>query len=265
MPELSEASRRPARETARPSLAEKTSGAVGRRPAAEAWPELVRGIPRDAGRWLFVGVTGSGKTTALRAFLDATKEKFEVILVHDQKRADTEFPSLGEVVHRIDLDGILERAEKETEDYDVARPVILVVRGEPVESLAALALTLGNLGVETLLVVGELSKAVTDGGKELTSPSLRIVLLEGRARHVSLAATTQMATRTPGVFFDNAKTIMFNPGRKAQGYLERNDVVGPDELAVLPGLAVMDQGGVGEFIIAATDKDWDGRVYVIRP
>jgi hypothetical protein len=240
----------------------KKAASVVRRvlPSADAWPELVAGIPRDAARFIFVGVTGSGKTTAIREFLGAVGDTFEVILVHDQKRAEPEFPE-GPAIPRASAEDVAARSEVEGAPV----PLILVVRGQSVDDLAGVALQLGNAGIETLLVVGELSKAVTDGGRELTAPNLRTVFLEGRARHVSVIVQTQMATRVPGVLYDNAKVIMFNPGRKALNYLADRSVVGSEEITALPGLAVMDQGGVGEFIVVCTDRDWDRRIYAAKP
>ncbi len=240
---------------ARDKVAAEPSGAVGRRvPASEAWAKLVATIPRDAKRITFIGVTGSGKTTAARQFLETQASCWDLIIVHDAKQAEHEFE--GFAIHDVF------RIADDLRDRNPDPPAIYCVRGS-VEDAAAVALDFGRKGVETLLVVGELSAAVSDGGREITAPTVRTILLEGRANHTSLLATTQMATRTPGVVFDNSATVLFNPGKKSIGYLERVDVVGADELRVLPGLAVMDQGGRGEFIVVEPARDWDGIVYTV--
>ncbi len=228
--------------------------------ASDLWPVLLAPIENgDATRILFLGVTGSGKTSAARDLLAyATRDKtFEVILIHDSKLSRPEFE--GRVFASPDA-----VYEFDTSDPACPDPIVVVCTiGSSVEAVCATGLELARAGIRVCVVIGELSKGVTDGGREITAPSLRTVLLEGRALGVSLIATTQMPTRTPPVFFDNSKICLFNPGRKSTAFLERIDAIGPDELGVVGGLAVMETGGVGEFIVVATDRDWDGKVYRI--
>jgi len=252
-----EGGRRDQRDAALRSYVRGRHGAV---PAGNLWPELLAPIEKgDAVRVLFLGVTGSGKTTAARDLIAyATREKtFEVILVHDSKLSRPEFE--GRVFASPDA-----VYEFDTSDPACPNPIVVVCTiNSTVEDVCRTGLELARAGIRTLVVIGELSKGVTDGGREISAPSLRTVLLEGRALGVSLIATTQMPTRTPPVFFDNSKICLFNPGRKSTAFLERIDAIGPDELSVVGGLSVMENGGVGEFIVVATDRDWDGKVYRI--
>ena len=232
------------------SPASRIRGVRARAPAEEAWTKI--GAPlreREGIRVGALGITRIGKTTGIRHMLAFLQARWDLILIDDWKYREPQYE--GE---RIDnADAIFETPPEKF-------PATLIVRGRdrrPLEETAAAAMKLGREDIRTALVVDELSRATTDGGREWIAPSVRQVLLEGGGQGVSLIWTTQLPQRAPGAAFDQSTLVLFNPGKKALGYLIDQRVVENDQVDVLPKLQR------GEFVISQADADWDGVVYEV--
>jgi len=202
---------------------------------------------REGYRHGWLGNTGMGKTTANQHFLGEGRLP-QFTLIHDDAKLDPQYK--GATVEKID------------DAPDDAAWITL--RGDPfkgtrveVETVAALALQIARASREPVrLVVDELDRACTLGGKELASQSLRDALTQGRALGVSVIWSTQTPQRAPKEVIDQSSTIgLFQLGPRALNYLDERLFFDADLLQVVPTL------GVGEFVIYEAGRPWNRTIY----
>jgi hypothetical protein len=200
---------------------------------------------REGWRHGFIGNTGTGKTTATRAFIDAHRA---FTLIHDDAKLDAQYP--GTVVRKF---------EDAPEDANT-----ITLRGDAfagtvveVEDVAELGISIARATREPVrLVVDELDRACTRGGRELASPSLRVAFTQGRALGVSVLWSTQTPQRAPIEVVDQSSTIgIFQLGPRALNYLDERLCFDAELLAVVPTL------NVGEFVIYEQGRPWNRITY----
>jgi hypothetical protein len=194
----------------------------------------------------WIGNTGTGKTTAVSTFLRATAHHFT--LIHDDAKLDAQYEGSK-----------VERFEDAPEDATA-----ITMRGDPfkgsvveVETVAALALQIARgARLPVRLVVDELDRACTPGGKELESTSLRTAFTTGRALNVSILWLTQTPQRAPIAVIDQSSTIaLCQLGPRALNYLDDRLCFDPELLQVVPDLPV------GAFVIYEAGRPWNRTVY----
>jgi hypothetical protein len=219
---------------------------------------------REGWRHGFIGNTGTGKTTATRALIDIQNRGFgaggvptEILtLIHDDAKLDPQYaPRAGtDALHWVaeSFDNVPETAHTITLRGDAFRGTTVEV-----EQVAGLALTIARASREPVrLVIDELDRACTRGGRELDSPSLRVALTQGRALGVSVLWSTQTPQRAPIEVIDQSSTIgIFQLGPRALNYLDERLCFDAELLAVVPGLAV------GQFVIYEQGRPWNRIIY----
>jgi hypothetical protein len=198
----------------------------------------------------WIGNTGSGKTTAIRGFLSATDQIFT--LIHDDTKLDPQYD--GVKCESLDQIGAAVAAEV----------TAITLRGDAfkgsrveVETVAALALQIARASRQPVrLVVDELDRACTAGGKQIASESLRAAFTLGRALSVSVLWSTQTPTRCPTEVIDQSSTIaLCQLGPRALNYLDERLAFDPDLLQVVPTLAI------GQFVIYEAGRPWNRTIY----
>lgn len=228
-----------------------------REPAAAAWARLAAPLRRKEGiRVGALGISGAGKTTGLVDFVASlqTERLIDVTLIYDIKLPIPQYP--GQVSH--DANDI---TNSPPERY----PAAMVLRRkdldhEPsLEDAARVTLHASYHGVPTLLLVDEFARALSPSGREFTAPSVRRLLSEGRALGASLLWTTQLPQRTPTEAFDQSQILLFRCGAKALAYLIDQRVIDEKTAAVVAALER------GQFVLVASDEDFDGIVYEVPP
>jgi hypothetical protein len=194
----------------------------------------------------WIGNTGSGKTTALREFLKRTSDR--LVLVHDDTKLDAQYP--GSIVRRF------EDAPDEATEIVFRGDVFTGAVVDP-EYVAEIAIAIARHTRQPLrVVIDELDRACTPGGKELNSPSTRVILTQGRALGVSFLWSTQTPQRMPREVIDQSSTIaIMQLGPRALNYLDERLCFDTELLRVVPDLPV------GDFVIYEQGKRWNGVVY----
>lgn len=224
-----------------------------RHPASEAWQKLAAPLRRREGiRVGAIGVTGSGKTTSVRDFLLylAGAHLAHLTIIHDVKMPLPQFE--GRIEH--EADAVISRPPKEY-------PATIVLRRRgldhtpDVEKAARVTLHASFSGVPTVLVLDEFSRATTKSGKEFTAPSVDKILSEGRGIGASLVWGSQLPQRVPTSAYDQSAIVLHRSGRKVLSYLIDAKVIDNAAADVVARL------GVGEFILATAEEDFDGVIY----
>lgn len=177
---------------------------------------------------------------------------------HDDTKLDAQCPGAARV-NPADLNA---RPLTDAEDAlggvvfrgDVYRGVVVEV-----EEVAAFALSLARRRHRTLLVVDELDRACTPGGKDLASTSLRTALTQGRALGLCVSWTTQSPARAPKEVLDQATSVgLFRVGPRALNYLDERLYFDKEMLEVVPNLQR------GEFVLHRPGAPWDRTIYAFR-
>jgi hypothetical protein len=221
-----------------------------------SFPDAIRLIsaPAEKGegyRHGWIGNTGSGKTTAIRAFLLASDLTFT--LIHDDTKLDPQYPGLK-----------CESLDQIAVDASVNDATMITIRGDAfrgsrveVETVAALALQIARATREPVrLVIDELDRACTAGGKQIAAESLRAAFTLGRALAVSVLWSTQTPTRCPTEVVDQSSTIAIcQLGPRALNYLDERLAFDLDLLQVVPTLAI------GQFVIHEAGRPWNRTIY----
>jgi hypothetical protein len=241
----------------------RTGGALSRasssrgrelRPASEAWAKIA--APLDAklgGRVLFFGITGSGKTTGVKNYLAYVvgRNLVDVVLIHDVKKPEPQYEGL--VIH--DAREIYS-APPET------FPAVRVLRRRnldhmpSVETAARVTMECGYQEIPTLLVVDELQRGLTDGGK-FASPSLRRIFCEGYGLHASVIGTKQLPQNVPTEATGQSAKVYFKGTAEGLNFLLDERKVTREHADAIAGLSV------GEFTLAPEEGDFDGVIYQV--
>lgn len=200
---------------------------------------------REGFRHGWIGNTGSGKTTAVASFLDASDR---LTLIHDDTKLDAQYP--GPVVS--DFADCPDDANR-----CVFRGDVFAGTTVQVEYVADLAIQIARHTRRPLrVVVDELDRACTSGGKELNTPALRTILTQGRALGVSLLWSTQTPQRAPREVIDQSSTIaLCQLGPRALSYLDERLCFDRELLDVVPTLTI------GQFVIYEQGRPWNGLIY----
>jgi hypothetical protein len=245
------AARRPESERAHAPLAPPITGT-----RSGSFPDAIRLIAapterREGYRHGWIGNTGSGKTTAIRAFLRATDQTFT--LIHDDTKLDPQYDGLK-----------CESFEQIGTHPEAQETTLITIRGDAykgsrveVETVAALVLQIARASRQPVrLVVDELDRACTAGGKQIASESLRAAFTLGRALSVSVLWSTQTPTRCPPEVIDQSSTIAIcQLGPRALNYLDERLAFESDLLQVVPTLEI------GQFVIHESGRPWNRTIY----
>lgn len=196
--------------------------------------------------WL--GNTGAGKTVGIKALLRATDT---FTLIHD----DTKLAPQYDVAPAACVTRFFDAP-------DDARTVLF--RGDPfkgtvveVEPLAVLTRQIAmSTRKPTRFVVDELDRACTTGGKELASPTLRLLMTQGRSMGISVVWSTQAPQRMPREIIDQSSTIAIcQLGPRALNYLDERLCFDKEFLDAVPTLKTF------QFVLYENGKPWNGQIY----
>lgn len=210
---------------------------------------------REGWRHMWLGDSGTGKSTANRALLEAVPT---IVVAHDDTKLAAQYAGTV-IAHTDDLEG-KQFAEGEDSNALVFRGDVYAGRVVEVEDVAALALRFARARVPVTLAVDELDRAVTPGGQQLQAPSLRVCLTQGRALGLSVSSTTQSPARAPKEVIDQATTAgLFRLGPRSISYLDERLQFEAEMLDVLPTLQR------GEFVLYRAGYPWDRTIYRFPP
>lgn len=205
---------------------------------------------------LWLGDSGMGKSYAQRAFLEEARARGLIVVAHDDTKLEPEVR--GAI--RANVADLEARPPTDAEDASGA----FVFRGDAyraivceVEEVAAFALErLARRRVRTCLVVEELDRACTPGGRDLASPALRSALTQGRALGLCVSSTTQSPARAPKEVIDQATAvILFRLGPRALTYLDERLMFDRELLAAAPALER------GDFVLHVPGEPWNRTLY----
>lgn len=202
----------------------------------------------EGARILFLANSRAGKTSCMRAFLQSA-DRDCLTFVHDVKEADPQYR--GHARAAVSLDGVPDDAS------------CVVFHGDPYagampdpDAVAALALAHARARVPVRLVVDELSRACTVGGRELSAPAVVEAYLQGGGMGLTVLASNQIPQRTPTIPRDQATAIVLGPlGRAALNYLDGVLFFDPEMLDAVEGLQV------GEIVIHIPGVPWNRTIY----
>jgi len=210
---------------------------------------------------LWLGDSGMGKSHAQRAFLEEAKARHGMIVVaHDDTKLEPEVP--GAI--RANVADLEARPPSEEEDATGA----LCFRGDAfrgivveVEEVAAFAIDrLARRRVRTCMVVEELDRAVTPGGRQLVSAKLRECCTQGRVLGLCVSSTTQSPARTPAEILDQATAVvLFRLGPRALNYVDERLMFDGELLAAVPTLER------GDFVLHVPGEPWNRTLYRFPP
>jgi hypothetical protein len=192
-----------------------------------------------------------GKTVAARRLLE---QPGRLTLIHDVSKAKAEY----------DVKAFATPAEFLAQPAgEIAHLSALSFRGDPwrgvqcdVEPVAALAMQLIRARVPTRLVIDELDRAVSEGGRALESDSLRDAFVVGRSMGLDVVWSTQTPQRVPLVVGDQSSSMgLFRLGPRAINFLDERMFFDPEMLEVIQWLEV------GDFVLHVPGQPWDRAIY----
>jgi hypothetical protein len=244
-----------------PATVTPISIVLGRRPAAEAWAQIAAPLAEHLGhRVLFEGVSGSGKTTGIKsylAFIEANKLT-DLVFIHDVKKPEKQY------------DAIVIGEARELPAAEIAAgiesgiPVVRVLRRRnldhmpSVEDAARVTLERGYEGIDSIFVIDEFQRALTDGGK-FESQSVRRLFCEGLGLHASIIAGKQLPQFIPTEATGQSSKVYFRMSVEGTNYLV-DDKKMSKELA-----AVVNKLPTGSFVLQLEERDFDGYIYEVPP
>jgi hypothetical protein len=191
-----------------------------------------------------------GKTWGTRVLIELPGQ---LVLIHDDAKARPEYPD-----HALYLRTAAELEQLEQQQ----NPPAIAFRGDAyagvrceVEEVAALAMRLARARLPVRLVVDEMDRAVSDGGRKLEAPSLREAIVVGRTMGLSVVCNVQQPQRMPEVASQASSIGFFRLELAALAYVADRFSVDPEIMTLVPTLAV------GDFVIHRPGFPWDRRVY----
>lgn len=244
------------------ALAQAGPAGVGRvRPAGEAWEKL--GAPLREGKGIRIvvyGITGKGKTTGVKQFLEFCRNEglIDLVLVHDVKFRD-----------RVQYEGTVvydARAIYTAEGAPTVFPASFVLRKRgldhmpSVDGAARVVMESANEGIRSMLLVDEFARAIEEdipGG--FRKGSTNRIACEGFGLGASLIAIKQLPQFMPTEVRTQSELVCFGVGGDGLTHLV-------DEKAVSPKMAeTIHRLPVGHFVIKPAEGDPDGLVYKVPP
>lgn len=199
-----------------------------------------------------LGNTGKGKTFFIRRFVLEHPLLNGITIIHDDSKRNAQYEN-----HQ--------RASYCVPNFQAAPDDarVVTIRGNAqanewveVDSVAGLALTMSRNNINTRLVVDELDRAITPGGKEFEGTNLRSCFTVGRALGLSVLWSTQAPQRAPREVIDQSTAIvLFQIGPRALNYLDDRLMFDGELLDVVPTLQV------GEFVIYQQGMEWNRTIY----
>lgn len=226
-------------------------------PADLAWEKLAAPLDRGEGiRIGAIGITGSGKTTSIIAFIRYLIEthRIHLIIVHDIKNPAPQYE--GTIEH--EADSVLARPP-------LQYPAVAVLRRRDIDHIPSVELAArvtkhaSYNGVPTMLVVDEFKRACSPSGREFEAPTIKELLSEGRAIGASLIWTTQIPQRVPGEAYDQSKVLIHRSGPKVTNYLTGQRII--EERAA----GTVAQLRPGQFILGEAEDESDNAIYEVPP
>lgn len=233
----------------------RAGGAAALNVIMENWRRYHEGITHGV-----LGNRGSGKSTNLRHVVDALASEgaTDIGLIIDDKNS-RERLDWGAGRYIVGPDELLDSDTRVVIKGDRWRGIY-----PDVERIAADALMLARApqadgkNLKLTVVLDEAKRALTDSGKEWTSPSMREIATEGRNLGISLPWTTQSPQELPRALVNNSTTIAFHTmGPNSARYLGDAWMLDPHMVDVMRSL------GRGEFVLKVDGVDtWDRTIYM---
>ncbi len=236
-----------------------SSGLGDVRPAREAWELLAAPLYQRKGiRLVVYGITGKGKTTAVKDFLAFLAERglVDLTLIHDVKFRET-VQYEGAVIH--DAREILS-VEKAPTHFPAT--AVLRKRGldhmPSVDGAARVALEAADQGVTTMLVVDEFARALDEdvpGG--FRKGSTNRIACEGFGLGSSLVAMKQLPQFMPSEVRAQSELVLLGMAGDGLTHLVEERAI-PARLA-----EKITRLPVGHFIIKPAEGEATGIVYKV--
>lgn len=229
------------------------------RPAREAWELLCAPLVQRKGIRLTVyGITGKGKTTAVKDLLAFIRERglVDLTIVHDVKFRDV-IQYEGTTLH--DARQLL-TPEHSPELFPAT--VVLRKRGldhmPSVDQAARVALEAADMGLTTMLVVDEFARALDeDIGGGFRKGSTNRIACEGFGLGSSLVSMKQLPQFMPSEVRAQSELILLGMAGDGLTHLVEERAI-PSKLA--PTIA---QLPVGHFVIKPSEGEATGIVYKV--
>jgi DNA helicase HerA-like ATPase len=230
----------------------------GVRPSLEAWQRIARPLRAGQGiRLVVYGITGKGKTTGLKEFLDfITGEGLvDLVFVHDVKLREPQYE--GRIIHEA-------RDVYTPEHAPDAFPDVVVLRKRnldhmpSVDGAARVTLESADQGVQTMLLVDEFQRALDEdvaGG--FAKGSCNRIASEGRGIGASLVAVKQLPQFMPTGVRSQSDLVFFGVAGDGVTHLVDEKVVDARMGAVLSQLRI------GQFVYKPCEGDFDGQVFQV--
>lgn len=197
---------------------------------------------------LWLGNSGTGKTVGIRALLEEPWPG-GLTLIHDDSKRAPQYA--GAVASSIDA------APDDAEMVTLRGNVLAGEQFVEVDTVAELALQLAMSGVPVRLVVDELDRACTPGGKALAGTRFRDCLTKGRSMALSVVASTQAPQRCPLEVIDQATAVALGQlGPRALNYLDDRLLFDSELLEVVERLQPL------EFVVYQPGRPWNRTIYV---
>lgn len=193
-----------------------------------------------------------GKTVGSR---ELVKLPGALTLIHDDAKAQPEYSAIARYV--AGPDELLATPLEQLEQVSVVAFRGDVYAGQEctVDQVATLAVTLARAHLPVRLVVDELDRAVSDGGRKLEAPALREAFVFGRAMGLSVICNVQQPQRMPEIASQASSLGIFNLEAHAVRYISERFSVAPELLELVPTLAQ------GDFVIHRAGFPWDRTIY----
>lgn len=234
------------------------AGVRGLRPSLEAWQRIARPLRAGQGiRVVVYGITGKGKTTGLKEFLEfITREGLiDLVFVHDVKLREPQYE--GEIIHEA-------RDVYTSELAPDTWPAVRVLRKRnldhmpSVDAAARVTLESADEGVQTMLLVDEFQRAIDEdvpGG--FMKGSCNRIASEGRGIGASLIAVKQLPQFMPTGVRSQSDLVFFGVAGDGVTHLVDEKVVDARMGVVLSQLRV------GQFVVKPCEGDFDGQVFQV--
>lgn len=229
------------------------------RPSVEAWQRIARPLRAGQGiRLVVYGITGKGKTTGLKEFLEYVKREglIDLVFIHDVKFRDRQQYE-GDVIHEA-------RDVYTAEHAPDSFPAVRVLRKRnldhmpSVDQAARVTLESADQGVRTMLIVDEFSRAIEEdvaGG--FAKGSCNRIACEGLGIGASLIALKQLPQFMPTPIRSQSDLVFFGVGSDGVTHLVDEKVLNARMGAVVAGLQV------GQFVYKPCEGNFDEHVHQV--
>ncbi len=211
---------------------------------------------REAWRLLVLGDSGTGKSQGIKALLSQPWERGITVIHDDTKRVRQYLDLVG--VRSVVCDS-LAAAPDDAQVITFYRDPRTSSLIEP-DYVCQVGMWMGQQGAPVRVVLDELDRALTKGGKSYEGFGLLDVCARGRALEVSLIAQAQNPLRVPADICNLATAAyLYRLGPRALNYLDAVWCFDREMLAVIPTLQKF------EFVLHVPSTPWNGRIYYREP